>query len=281
VNRLVNEFAVSERRACRLVGQSRATERHVREIPEDEPVILARMKELVRAHPRYGYRRIWALLRKEGFNVNRKRIYQLWKTEGYKVPQVQHKKRRLGTSENGCARFRPEYPNHIWAWDSIFDRDECCRSLKWLTVIDELTRECLELLLARHLTSLDVIDRLIVLMNQRGVPAYIRSACYESFVNSPSWAIRPLGVQSSGTFGMVRVRTSHRASSGLACPRERGWPGGLDELRSSDIAHDNGRPLPLSGSEPKPSGNSYATRATPFPTCSTSKISRLFMTAKA
>ena len=175
MNRLRSEFAVSERRACRLVGQNRSTQRYVLEIPEDEPVILVRMKELVRTHPRYGYRRIWALLRREGFKVNRKRIYRLWKREGYKVPQVQHKKRRLGTSENGCARFRPEYPNHIWAWDFIFDRDERCRSLKWLTVIDEFTRECLELLPARHLTSLDVIDRLIVLMNHKGVPAHIRS----------------------------------------------------------------------------------------------------------
>lgn len=171
----MSDFAVSERRACRLVGQSRSTQRYVLAIPEDEPVILGRMQQLVRAHPRYGYRMIWACLRREGFAVNRKRIYRLWKREGYKVPQVQHKRRRLGGSENGCARFRPCYKNHIWAWDFIFDRDERGRSLKWLTVIDEFTRECLELLPARHLTSLDVIDRLIVLMNERGVPTYIRS----------------------------------------------------------------------------------------------------------
>jgi len=83
--------------------------------------------------------------------------------------------RRLDVSENGCSRFRPAYRNHIWAWDFIFDRDERGGSLKWLTVIDEFTRECLELLPARHLISLDVIDRLIVLMNGRGVPANIRS----------------------------------------------------------------------------------------------------------
>jgi len=143
------------------------------------------MKELVRKHPRYGYRRIWALLRKEGFRVNRKRIYRLWKKEGYKVPQVQHKKRRVGTSENSCARFRPEYQNHIWAWDFIFDRDERARSLKWLTVIDEFTRECHTLRPERHLTALHVIDELIRLMNEKGMPAHIRSACYETSVNSP------------------------------------------------------------------------------------------------
>ena len=171
----MSDFSVSERRACRLVGQSRATQRYVYEIPEDEPVILARMKELVRKHPRYGYRRIWALLRKEGFHVNRKRIYRLWKKEGYRVPQVQHKRRRVGVSENGCARFRPEHKNHIWAWDFIFDRDERARSLKWLTVIDEFTRECHTLRPERHLTAFDVIDELIRLMNEKGVPGHIRS----------------------------------------------------------------------------------------------------------
>ena len=133
------------------------------------------MEELVRKHPRYGYRRIWDALRKEGFHVNRKRIYRLWKREGYRVPQVQHKRRRLGISENGCARFRPTHPNHIWAWDFIFDRDERGRSLKWLTVIDEFTRQCHTLRVERHLTSLDVIDELIRLMNEKGVPAHVRS----------------------------------------------------------------------------------------------------------
>ena len=175
MNRLVSTFAVSERRACRLAGQSRSTQRYIREIPPNEAVILARMKELVRKRPRYGYRRICNLLRREGFRVNRKRIYRLWKQEGYRVPQQQHKRRRLGSSENGCARFRAEYPNHIWAWDFIFDRDERGRSLKWLTVIDEFTRECHTLRPERHLTSLDVIDELIRLMNQKGVPAYVRS----------------------------------------------------------------------------------------------------------
>ena len=223
MNHLKDTFTVSERRAARVVGVSRSTLRYHVRIPADEPRLLARMEALVRKHPRYGYRHIWALLRREGWKVNRKRVYRLWRQEGYRVPLVQHKRRRLGTSENSCFRLRAEYPNHIWAWDFIFDRDERGRSLKWLTVIDEFTRECLVLLPERHLTSLDVIDQLIRLMNQKGVPAHIRRACYESFVNSPSWAIGPLGVQSSGTFGMVLGRTSHRASSGLLA---RGSEGG-------------------------------------------------------
>jgi putative transposase len=150
------------------------------------------MEALVRAHSRYGYRRIWALLRREGFRVNRKRIYRLWKREGYRVPQVQHKRRRLGMSENGCQRFRPEHQNHVWAWDFIFDRDERGRSLKWLTVIDEFTRQCHTLQPERHLTSLDVIDELIRLMNTKGVPAYIRSDNGPEFIAKAvrSWLSR-------------------------------------------------------------------------------------------
>ena len=144
------------------------------------------MDALVTKHPRYGYRRIWALLCREGFAVNRKRIYRLWRREGYRVPQVQHKRRRLGSSENSCLRRRAQYPHHIWTWDFIFDRDEGGRSLKWLTVIDEFTRECLVLLPERHLTSLHVIDELIRLMNRKGVPAHIRSD------NGPEFVARAL-----------------------------------------------------------------------------------------
>jgi len=165
-----------------VVGQSRSTQRYLSRPPADEVRLLARMKALVKKHPRYGYRRIWALLRREGFRVNRKRIYRLWRREGYCVPQVKHKRRRLGMSKNSCARHRPEHPNHIWAWDFIFDRDERGRSLKWLTVIDEFTRECLVLVPERHLTSLDVIDELIRLMNRRGVPAHIRSDSGPEFI---------------------------------------------------------------------------------------------------
>jgi putative transposase len=141
-----------------VVGQSRSTQRYLLRPPADEARLLARMEVLVKRHPRYGYRRIWALLCREGFRVNRKRIYRLWRREGYRVPRQQHKRRRLGMSKNSCARFRPEHPNHIWAWDFIFDRDERGRSLKWLSVIDEFTRQCLTLLPERHLTSTDVID---------------------------------------------------------------------------------------------------------------------------
>jgi transposase InsO family protein len=133
------------------------------------------MLELVREHPRYGYRRIWALLRREGWRVNRKRIHRLWRREGLKVPRKQRKKRHLGHSANGCARRRAEYKDHVWAWDFIHDHTHDGRPLKWLTLLDEYTRESLALEVGRHMRADDVIDVLAELFQLRGVPEHIRS----------------------------------------------------------------------------------------------------------
>jgi transposase InsO family protein len=142
------------------------------------------MLELVRLHPRFGYRRIWALLRREGWRVNRKRIYRLWRREGLKVPKKPRKKRHLGHSANGCARLKPEHIDHVWAWDFIFDRTESGRTLKWLSIVDEYTRECLALVVARSLRAEDVVDILAELFHVRGVPRYLRSDNGPEFIAS-------------------------------------------------------------------------------------------------
>ena len=87
---------VSERRACKVLGQSRRTQRYVAQRDDDEPALVRRMLELVARHPRFGYRRIWALLKLEGWPVNKKRIWRLWRQEGLKVPQKKPKKRSMG-----------------------------------------------------------------------------------------------------------------------------------------------------------------------------------------
>lgn len=133
------------------------------------------MHELVRAHPRFGYRRIGALLQREGFGANFKRVYRLWRREGLKVPRKPRKKRRLGSSANSCARCRAEHRNHVWCWDFIFDRTASGGSLKWLSVVDEYTRECLVLKAARSITSADVIEFFEGLFVAHGVPERIRS----------------------------------------------------------------------------------------------------------
>jgi len=166
---------VSERRACRVLGQARRTQRYKPRRPVDEGKLIERMLELVRRHPRRGYRFIWALLRREGWRVNRKRVWRLWKRQGLKVPQKRRKKQRLGTSENGCVRRRAEHKDHVWAWDFIFDRTIEGRSIKWLSVIDEYTRECLALEVNRGMTATDAVDVLMELASLRGMPRHIRS----------------------------------------------------------------------------------------------------------
>lgn len=166
---------MSERRACEVVDQPRSTQRYVARPASDEAALVTRMPELVRVHPRFGYRRIAALLRREGFPVNFKRVYRLWRQEGLKVPRKQRKKRRLGHSENGCQRHRAERRNHVWCWDFIFDRTASGSSLKWLSVIDEFTRECLVLKVSRSITIADLIEFFQGLFVAHGLPAHIRS----------------------------------------------------------------------------------------------------------
>jgi len=169
------QLPVSERRACQVLGQPRSTQRYGPKPREDDAVLVDQIHELVRRHPRYGYRRIWALLRADGWRINVKRIYRLWRREGFRVPRRQRKKRRLGCSDNGIVRRRPEHKNHVWAWDFVHDRDERTRPLKWFMLMDEYTRECLALEVERSMKAVDVIDVLSQVLLIRGVPGYIRS----------------------------------------------------------------------------------------------------------
>lgn len=166
---------MSERRACRVLGQRRASQRYGRRVRSGELRLVGEMHELVRKHPRYGYRRVWVLLRRSGWQVSRKRIHRLWRQEGLRVPRKVKRRRRLGNSENSCIRHRAERPDHVWAWDFVHERTSDGRPLKWLTIVDEFTRECLMLKVARRLSSLEVIDALAELARYRGLPGYIRS----------------------------------------------------------------------------------------------------------
>ena len=166
---------VSERRACQVIGQPRSTQRYVAKERDGERTLVQRMLALVRRHPRYGYRRAWALLRGEGFRVNVKRVYRLWRREGLKVPQKQRKKRRLGCSANGCVRHRAEHVDHVWAYDFVSDQTVDGRTLKFLTVEDEYTREALAIEVERSLTSQEVMETLRYLFELRGAPKLLRS----------------------------------------------------------------------------------------------------------
>jgi putative transposase len=134
------------------------------------------MRALSEKNPRYGYRRVWALLRREGWYVNKKRMHRLWKEAGLRVLAKQRKRKRLsGQGENGCTRRRAEYKNHVWSYDFVMDQSADGRRLKMLTVVDEYTRECLSIVVERSITAEDVVKTLATLFTWRGEPAFIRS----------------------------------------------------------------------------------------------------------
>lgn len=164
-----------ERRVCRVLEQPRSTQRYLAVPRDGEEHLVRRLHELVREHPRRGYRMMCGMLKLDGWRVNVKRVHRLWKHEGFRVPGKQHKKRRLGHSENGIARRRAEHKNHVWCVDFIHDRDDHDRPLKWLSVVDEFTRECVRLDVERGMTSQDVVGLLIEVFKTRGVPRHIRS----------------------------------------------------------------------------------------------------------
>ena len=175
-------FGVSERRACKVLGQSRSTQRYSSSRKSEESLV-GRILELVREFPRYGYRMITRLLRQEGWRINFKRVYRIWRQEGLKVPVKKRKKRRLGSREGGVTRRRAEYPNHVWSVDFIFDRTSNGRVLKILGLVDEFTRECIALEVARNFTSGNVIDLLSEVIADRGLPRYIRSDNGPEFIS--------------------------------------------------------------------------------------------------
>jgi transposase InsO family protein len=122
------------------------------------------------------------MLRREGQKVNAKRVYRLWRENGLSHRPKARKRRRIGSSENSCVRLRPNYPNHVWSYDFLFDATADGQRLKWMPVIDEHTRECLALEVDRSITSIDVIEVLDRLIGERGAPAFIRSDNGPEFV---------------------------------------------------------------------------------------------------
>ncbi|WP_188824042.1 IS3 family transposase, partial [Novosphingobium indicum] len=168
-------MAVSERRLCRVLGQHRSTQRKVPRGADDEAALTEDIIALARQYGRYGYRRVTALLRDAGWHVNRKRVERIWRREDLKVPQKQPKRGRLWLNDGSCVRLRPEYPGHVWSYDFVEGRTHDGRKFRILSIIDEASRECLALPVARRLRSEDVLAALAELFITRGPPAHIRS----------------------------------------------------------------------------------------------------------
>jgi len=133
-------LGVSERRACEVIGQHRSTQRKLKVMAFDEARLTADIIRLAEQYGRYGYRRITALLRRDGWTVNIKRVERIWRREGLKVPQKQPKRGRLWFNDGSCVRLRPQNKGHVWSYDFVADRTHEGRSFRMLTVIDEYTR---------------------------------------------------------------------------------------------------------------------------------------------
>jgi len=175
VDHVCQELKVSQRRACQVIKQPRTTQRYSSHIPGEEEQLIARIIELATQYGRYGYRRITAMLRIEGWNANHKRVERIWRSEGLKVPQKQPKRKRLWLNDGSCVRLRPEHKDHVWSYDFVMDRTSEGKSFRMLAILDEHTRECLSIVVKRRLTSQDVLDELYNLFLLRGTPEYIRS----------------------------------------------------------------------------------------------------------
>lgn len=183
---LVRQHKVSERRACQVVGQHRSTQRYERIAPEYERKLVAAMNDLADKNPRYGYRRIWALLRTDGWEINRKRIERLWRKEGHRVPPRRVKKsgkRAQGQALNSIWALPATRPNHVWSYDFMGFRTSSGAAVRVLNIVDEFTRECVTCRVDRSIGTLKVIDTLEQVFERRR-PKVLRSDNGREFISS-------------------------------------------------------------------------------------------------
>lgn len=173
---LMDRLSISERRACRAIGQSRSTQRRPVSAPGvEEEHLRDRLRSLARAHPRYGYRRMTAILCREGYCVNHKRIQRLCRDEGLRVRKAAKKRSRVGMSTINGTRLRATRPNHVWAIDYQFDQTTNFKTLKLLNITDEFTKEALAIDVRRSITADDTVAVLESIVAQRGTaPEFLR-----------------------------------------------------------------------------------------------------------
>ena len=182
---LVKRHRISERRACRVVGQHRSTQRYEKVVPDYELRLVARMNELASKHPRYGYRRVHALLVTDGWRINRKRVERLWRLEGHRVPPYKAKnsgKKAQGAAENSAWARPALRPNDVWSYDFISIRTRNGSPLRVLNVVDEFTRKALCCRVAPSIGAADVIKELDKLFEAHGRPGTMRSDNGREFI---------------------------------------------------------------------------------------------------
>jgi putative transposase len=166
---------LSERQACRIVEQPRGTQRYTAVVRADEDALTGAIVALASQYGRYGYRRITSLLVEAGWQVGCDRVQRIWRREGLKVPKKHRPRGRLWLNDGSCIRLRPRHRNHVWSYDFVEAQTHDGRRIRLMTLIDEYTRECLAIRVARRINSLGVIETMADVMLTRGVPEHIRS----------------------------------------------------------------------------------------------------------
>lgn len=172
---VITVLHVSERRACRAIGQLRSSYRYAPQPDASQARLRERVIALAKEYGRYGYRTVTWCLQREGWDVGKDRVYTIWRQEGLKVPQKQPKRARFWRTDGSCVRLRPTHRNHVWSYDFVAERTQDGRAFRILNVLDEYTRECLAAVVARRIGSQDVMLLLAELFLQHGVPQHIRS----------------------------------------------------------------------------------------------------------
>ncbi|MBL8992366.1 MAG: IS3 family transposase [Spirochaetia bacterium] len=171
----------SKRRACRFIRLPRSSFYYRSLSPSAEHNrLLERMRFLSQKHDRYGYRRIAALLRREGFNVGKRQIQKLRRAEGLRVPETRKKTVRRGISTG--LPTKASHRGHVWTWDFIADFTQRGGSVKILTILDEYTKECHVLRPERMIKSGDVLEWLQKAIGKNGAPKYLRSDNGSEFI---------------------------------------------------------------------------------------------------
>ncbi len=189
---------VSERRVCRAIGQMRTTQRYQPRHSQEKTMVRSRVIALATEYGRYGYRLVWGMMRNEGYLVNHKRVYRIWREEGLKIPTKQPRRRQLWLGHGSTIRLWPEYRHHVWSYDFVTDQTSNGRKFRILNIIDEYSREHLISHVARRITAADVLMILSKLFVKHGLPTHIRSDNGPEFVAKElvSW-LKNLDVQTS------------------------------------------------------------------------------------
>ena len=184
---LTDEYRISQRHAARVLKRARSSLRYQPRQRTGEEALVKAIRRLARRHPRFGYKRMHALLQREGWRVNVKRVRRLWRTMGLRRPRRKKPMKHRatpGSSANSCVNRPARFKNDVWTCDLIFDRTCTGGSLKCLSLVDEYTRECLALVMAHSISGEVVRRTLSRVIARRGAPKQLRSDNGSEFINA-------------------------------------------------------------------------------------------------